>query len=125
MPKIVTITTKFEDREWLLVNKNLMTQPADSDVLTPEDVRDYLEPVRQAHLALPGIIPEKQQIVFRGNISVLFTEFDTFENAQSAFNLIHGRNPPEVYVALRNLIESDKYKFSNVVKSIQRSVQSY
>lgn len=123
MPKIVTVMTKYADREWAMVNKNPMSQTPESDILTPEDVRDYLEPARLVVLSLPGILPEKHSITIRGDMAVTVTEFDTLENAQSAYDLLYGENPPEVCTNLRNLVESEKYKDIVSIYSFKRMVQ--
>lgn len=124
MPKIIT-TTLFdvtEDYSYVSVNRNSFALPAASDVLTPEDVRDYLEPFRILLLSMPGIKPDEHQLLFRGNHTISIIEFDTMENAQSAFDLLFGENSPVESSALKNLLASDKYRDTLKIRAVRRYV---
>ena len=122
MAKIIITVVKYADRNWANVFKNGVYAEAASDVLSPEEIVEVLIPYQTLVLSLPGFMPEKSETVFKGDVNVRSMQFDTLENAQSAYNILFGDSPAPEVVKFRELFTSDKYKHILAFKSSEKRI---
>lgn len=122
MAKIIITLIKYSDRDWANVFKNGVYAEAASDVISPEEVVEVLIPYQKLVLSLPGFMPEKSESVFNGDVNVRSMQFDTLENAQSAYNILFGDLPSPEVAKFRELITGDKYKYILAFKSSEKRI---
>lgn len=122
MAKIIITLIKYSDRDWANVFKNGVYTEAASDVISPEEVVEVLIPYQKLVLSLPGFMPEKSESVFNGDVNVRSMQFDTLENAQSAYNILFGDSTSPEVAKFRELITGDKYKHILAFKSSEKRI---
>lgn len=104
---VMTWTRQDTSNQWILINR----ESIDRGVFTPQEA-EYLYLTRNFYSSLPGYVSLSSNYVDDNTFRVII-EFDTLENAQSAFNLL--QNPAEGSVfQIRKKIISDKLTQNNI-----------
>lgn len=104
---IMTWTREDTSKQWILINR----ESIDTGIFTPQEA-EYFYLTRNFYSSLPGYVSLTSSYVDNKTFKVII-EFDTVENAQSAFNLL--QNPAEGSVfQIRKKIISDKLAENNM-----------
>jgi hypothetical protein len=117
MAKIITTLKKEKDADIWILTDDVHAK----DSFTQSEIDTVIEPYRAFVKSLQGLVSDSLNQTYFNNTLTISVEFDTYENAKNAFNILYGNVRPNLVNKYMDLVKT-KMNNMNLTYSITRTI---